>query len=116
MAIVKMKRLHLIALAQDRDALLASLQHVGCVELREPGEYLADESYAALLHRETSDLAQARGDLAELQHAIEALRQYAPQKGSLFAPRAQLGPIAGPVIPVQTPHPAKPIACWRHWP
>ena len=91
MAIVKMKRLHLIALAQDRDALLASLQHVGCVELREPGEYLADESYAALLHRETSDLAQARGDLAELQHAIEALRQYAPQKGSLFAPRAQLG-------------------------
>ena len=86
-----MKRLHLIALAQDRDALLASLQHVGCVELREPGEYLADESYAALLHRETSDLAQARGDLAELQHAIEALRQYAPQKGSLFAPRAQLG-------------------------
>ena len=37
MAIVKMKRLHLIALAQDRDALLASLQHVGCVELREPG-------------------------------------------------------------------------------
>ena len=29
MAIVKMKRLHLIALAQDRDALLASLRAAG---------------------------------------------------------------------------------------
>ena len=59
MAIVKMKRVRLIALAKDRDALLSSLLHVGCVELREPAEYLADESYAALLHQEVSALAAA---------------------------------------------------------
>ena len=36
MSIVKMKRIRLIALAEDRDALLSSLLHVGCVEISEP--------------------------------------------------------------------------------
>ena len=36
MSIVKMKRIRLIALAKDKDALLSSLLHVGCVELKEP--------------------------------------------------------------------------------
>ncbi len=90
MAIVKMKRIRLIALAKDRDALLSSLLHVGCVELREPTEYLADESYAALLHQEASALAEAKNGLTELQRALEALGQYAPQKGSLFAQRARM--------------------------
>ena len=51
MSIVKMKRIRLIALAEERDALLSSLLssllHVGCVEISEPSEYLADEDYAA---------------------------------------------------------------------
>ena len=51
MSIVKMKRIRLIALAKDKDALLSSLLHVGCVELKEPAELLADEAYASLLHR-----------------------------------------------------------------
>ena len=91
MAITKMKRVRLIALAEDRDALLSSLLHVGCVELREPTEYLADEAYASLLHRETSAFADARADLTELQHAIEVLGKYAPQKKGLFNPRARMG-------------------------
>ena len=90
MAIVKMKRVRLIALAKDRDALLSSLLHVGCVELREPAEYLADESYAALLHQEVSALADAKNGLTELQRALEVLGQYAPHKGSLFAQRARM--------------------------
>ena len=35
MSIVKMKRIRLIALAKDKDALLSSLLHVGCVELKD---------------------------------------------------------------------------------
>jgi len=90
MSIVKMKRLRLIALARDRDALLSSLLHVGCVELREPTEYLADEAYTALLHQEGSSLAEARAGLTEMQRALDVLGQYAPQKGSLFTQRAQM--------------------------
>ena len=85
-----MKRLRLIALAKDRDALLDSLQHTGCVEVSEPAEYLDDENYAALLHRETAAVAEARSSLTELQHAIDVMQQYAPQKGGLFTPRAQM--------------------------
>ena len=70
MSIVKMKRIRLIALAEERDALLSSLLHVGCVEISEPSEYLADEDYAALLHRDTTDLAQVKGELSELQSAL----------------------------------------------
>ena len=36
MAIAKMNRLHLIALQNDREALLAKLVHLGCVHLDEP--------------------------------------------------------------------------------
>ena len=89
MAIVKMKRIRLIALAQDRDALLSSLLHVGCVEIREPEDSLA-ESDCALLRRDVSGLADARSGQTQLQHAIEVLGKYAPQKKKLFAPRAKM--------------------------
>lgn len=85
-----MKRLRLIALEKDRDALLDSLQHAGCVEVSEPDEYLNDDEYAALLHRESAAVADARGSLTELQHAIDVMQQYAPQKGGLFTPRDQI--------------------------
>ena len=90
MAITKMKRLRLIALAEDRDALLDSLQHAGCVEVSEPDGYLNDEQYAALFHRENAAVADARSSLTELQHAIDVMQQYAPQKGGLFTPRDQM--------------------------
>ncbi len=80
MAIVKMKRVRLIALAKDRDELLSELLHVGCVEVREPEEN-------DLLHRDVSALADARGDLTLLQHAIEVLGKYAPQKKPLLSLR-----------------------------
>lgn len=91
MAIVKMKRLRLIALAEDRDALLSSLLHVGCVEISEPEAYLADADYAGLLHRDTAAVAEARAELTELQHAIEVLRKHAPQKSGMLTPRDAVG-------------------------
>ena len=35
MAIVKMKHLRLVAMAEDREAMLRLLQHLGCVEVDE---------------------------------------------------------------------------------
>lgn len=87
MSIVKMKRIRLIALAEERDALLSSLLHVGCVQISEPSEQLADEAYAALLRRDTTNLAQAKGNLSQLKNALEILNKYAPKKEGMFAPR-----------------------------
>ena len=90
MAITKMKRLKLIALSSDRDALLESLRHVGCVEVREPDEYLNDPDWSALLHRENADLAGAKSGLTELQHALDVLGQYAPVKTGLLTLRPEI--------------------------
>ncbi len=86
MSIVKMKRIRLIALAEDRDALLSSLLHVGCVEISEP-EIPQGEDGNPLLHRDAAGVAQAKAQLTALQHALEVLRKYAPRKKGMFAPR-----------------------------
>lgn len=91
MSIVKMKRIRLIALAQDRDALLSSLLHVGCVEISEPEEIPQGSDGNPLLHRDAAGVAQAKAQLTALQHALEVLRKYAPQKKGMFAPRGTIG-------------------------
>ena len=90
MSIVKMKRIRLIALESDKEALLSGLLHGGCVEVNEP--VLDQEAQAALLRRSPSALAEARGRQSELKLAIETLNRCAPQKGGgLTAPRDRLG-------------------------
>ena len=87
MSIVKMKRLRLIALARDRDELMASLLHVGCVEISQPEEIPQGEDGNPLLHRDVSGAAQAKAQLTSLQHALDVLRKYAPRKKGMFTPR-----------------------------
>ena len=90
MAIVKMKRLQLIALTQDRDELLASLLHAGCVEVKEPTQTLAEGP--DFLRRETAAVAQAKDAQGELKAAITVLNHSAAQKkGGLFTPRDEMG-------------------------
>lgn len=83
MSIVKMKRLRLIALARDRDGLMAGLLHAGCVEISEPEE----PADTVRLRRDTGGLAAARTDMTELTRALDTLRRYAPQKSGLLSPR-----------------------------
>ena len=48
MAIVKMKRLRMVAMAADREALLRKLQHMGCVEIVQPEADPDDPLWACL--------------------------------------------------------------------
>ena len=90
MSIVKMQRLRLIALAQDRDALLDRLLHAGCVELSEPSAYLADDDWAQLLHRDTGRLPELKSQAGEFRQALDVLAKYAPYKGGMFAARGTI--------------------------
>lgn len=87
MAIVKMKRVRLLALASDREDLMARLQHLGCVEIEEPSGRLSDPQWAQLLSRGDSSLLQRKGELAEANTALEALRKYAGVSDGMFARR-----------------------------
>ena len=60
MAIVKMKKLRVMAMAGQRDALLRQLLRLGCVEISEPDARLADPAWAALLRRDSSALAEKK--------------------------------------------------------
>lgn len=88
MAIVKMKRLRLIALQSEREELMTRLIHVGCVEITEPEEELASPLWMELLHRDTNTSSEQRTEIATVTAALEALRKYAPVKSGLFEKRS----------------------------
>lgn len=85
MAIVKMKRLQLLGLRSDQEALLKLLQRLGCVEISQRPE--DDEALAGLSSPDDAALNEARNNAAELKTALETLRRYAKAKGGLFTPR-----------------------------
>ena len=88
MAIVRMKRLRVMALAHRREELLGGLLHLGCVEISEPD--LSDPGWSALLRRETSALTETRTEIADGKAALEALKRYAKVKDGLFIQRRQV--------------------------
>ncbi len=90
MAIVKMKRLRVIALAAQRDELLQRLLHAGCVEVTEPQAELSDPEWTALLKRDTSALSDVKVRQNAVNSALEALQKYAPEKRGLFIHRRSI--------------------------
>ena len=87
MAIVKMKKLHVIAMADRREALLKGLLHLGCVEISQPEEVLSDPEWAALFRRSETLLTQRKAELTDVDTALAAIGQYAKLKDGLFIKR-----------------------------
>ena len=87
MAIVKMKKLRVIALTSDRDALLRQLLRLGCVEISQPDSLLADPQWSALLRRDTGGLTEVRTEMADVNTALEAVKRYGGLKDGLFLQR-----------------------------
>ena len=90
MAIVKMKRLRLLALRPEREKLLHALQSLGCVEIREPAIDLSDPQWEGLAKPGSAGLEKAREQSLLLASALDVLRRYAPSKDGLFARRPEV--------------------------
>lgn len=101
MAIIKMKRLRLLALRSDREELLHTLQRLGCVEISEPPE--ADgrsdappgdwEGPPAALELRTPDgsaLAQAQEEKQSAERALSVLARHGAKGRGMLTPRPQL--------------------------
>ena len=87
MAILRMKRLRLIAVRSCKEELLRELTRLGCVEISEAGdELLQSES----LRPESSGVMAARTRQASLDHALELLDQYASVKSRLLSAKPEL--------------------------
>ncbi len=78
--IVKMKKLRVIAMADERERLFDGLIRLGCLEISENAEKLADPDWAALLRRESSELSRRKSSLAEVDSALDAIKRYGRTK------------------------------------
>ena len=90
MAIVKMKRLRLLALRPEREKLLRALQSLGCVEVREPAVDLSAPEWEGLAKPGPEGLEKAKEQSLLLNSALDALRRYAPAKDGLLASRPEI--------------------------
>ena len=71
MAILNMKKLRVIAMAEQRRALLEGLMALGCVEISERREEGCEG-----LERSTSHLLQTRNRLGDVHTALAAIHRY----------------------------------------
>lgn len=78
--IVKMKKLRVIAMAGERERLLDGLLRLGCMEISEPADKLADPEWSELLRRENSSQTQRRIELTEAHAALDAIARYGKTK------------------------------------
>jgi V/A-type H+-transporting ATPase subunit I len=84
-----MKRLHILALESDRNALFDKLQTLGCLEVSQQTDRLADPEWSQLVHRDESLLEQQKQALGTVEAALASLDQYAPAKTGFLSPRPQ---------------------------
>lgn len=89
-----MKRLRVIGFAEERGQLLQQLLHMGCVEISEPEDKVADPEWTALLRRDASALSECKAQQADLTSALDALNKYAPYKKGLFQKRTSISEAA----------------------
>ena len=90
MAIVKMKKLRVMAMAADQERLLHQLQHLGCVEISQPSEEVEDTKWASRIKPKESQQVQIRAEIMEAQGALAAVKEYAGGKDGLFILRRQV--------------------------
>ena len=88
MAIVKMKKLQLMVVREQKEALLRDLMLLGCVSVTEPD--VPQEGDDALLRPESGGLVEARTDQARLTGALALLDKYAPAKSKLLSARPEI--------------------------
>ena len=90
MAIVKMKKLRLMAARDTKDELLRELIRHGCVEISELESQINGSELEGVVSRETADLSSLKSKQASLNHAISLMDKYAPKKGKFLSAKPEL--------------------------
>ncbi len=90
MAIVKMKKLRLMAVRSKKDELLRELIRHGCVEFSEMEGEIQGSDLENIVSRESSDVATLKSQYTSLNHAIVLLNTYAPKKEKMLSAKPEL--------------------------
>lgn len=89
MAILKMKKLRLIAVRSRKKELLRELTKMGCVEFSEVGSDLREADGEEILRHEGSEIMRFRAEHNSLTHAIAILNKYVPAKSKLLSAKPE---------------------------
>ena len=86
MAIVKMKKLSVIGLQEEREAMLRDLMNLGAVEISGANEKLQDEEWQKLVVRDGDEARATEKDkeLVRVQQALDLIGKYGKIKPSAF--------------------------------
>ena len=90
MAILKMKKLRLMAVRSKKDELLRELIRHGCVEFSEMEGEIQGSDLENIVSRESSDVATLKSQYTSLNHAIVLLNTYAPKKEKMLSAKPEL--------------------------
>ncbi len=90
MAIVKMKKLRLMAAKAQKDELLEKLMLLGCVELDSQDFMFDDPLLSKIVSREYSDSTPFRTQRQIYADALKVLDKFAPAKSPLLSSKAQM--------------------------
>ena len=90
MAIVKMKKLRLLAARSQKAEVLRELIRLGCVEVSQLEEAVQGSEIESLVRQESSKLMSLRTQHASVNHAIALLDRYAPVKSALLSAKPEL--------------------------
>ena len=90
MAILKMKKLRLIAVRSRKEDLLRELIRYGCVEFSEIEGEIQGSEVEGVVRRESTELSQLKTQYTSLSHAIALLDSYAPIKSKLLSAKPEL--------------------------
>ena len=86
MAIVKMKRMRLIAPKDIRSSLIDNLTRLGCVEVESSLPHVESEEYEGILYKEDNK-QEAAGDRAVVESALAILNKFVKSEKGLLSPR-----------------------------
>ena len=85
-----MKKLRLIAVRSQREAILQDLMLLGCVEVSEIGSEPKEEMLRTLTPGSGEAAMERRAEQTKILNALKVLDQYAPYKRGLLEPRPEV--------------------------
>ena len=90
MSITAMKKLRLIAVRSQREAILQDLMLLGCVEVSEPEAEPKEELLRTLTPSTAEGAIERHAEQTKILNALKVLDTYAPYKRGLLEPRPEV--------------------------
>ena len=91
MAIERMKKLRLMVVRSNKDALLKELVRRGCVEFSEIEGEIQDSEFKNLVTRESSGLMTFKAQHTALVGAVDILDRHMPEKKPMLSAKPEVG-------------------------